>query len=62
MKNLMNARLITIFVTIIMSLSSAIVLSLPFFNDHNAYAQNVIQNVSNTGNSHTPGLVGTHKQ
>lgn len=48
---MMNARLITIFVTIIMSLSSAIVLSLPFFNDHNAYAQNIIQNVSNTSNS-----------
>ena len=48
---MMNARLITIFVTIIMSLSSAIVLSL---HCHNAYAQNVIQNVSNTGNSTLP--------
>jgi uncharacterized protein len=37
--------------TIIMSLLSAIVLSLPFFNDHNAYAQNIIQNVGNTSNS-----------
>ena len=51
MKNLVNARLITIFITIIMSLLSAIVLSLPVFNDHNAYAQNIIQNVSNTSNS-----------
>jgi uncharacterized protein len=41
----------TIFMTIIMSLLSAIVLSLPFFNDHNAYAQNIIQNVGNTSNS-----------
>ena len=51
MKNLVNARLITIFITITMSLLSAIALSLPFFNDHNAYAQNIIQNVSNTSNS-----------
>ena len=50
MKNLVNARLITIFITITMSLS-AIALSLPVFNDHNAYAQNIIQNVSNTSNS-----------
>jgi uncharacterized protein YggE len=28
-----------------------VALSLPFFNDHNAYAQNIIQNVSNTSNS-----------
>jgi uncharacterized protein len=49
--NLVNARLITIFITIIMSLLSAIVLSLPFLNDRNAYAQNIIQNVSNTSNS-----------
>jgi uncharacterized protein len=48
--NLVNARLITIFITITMSLS-AIALSLPVFNDHNAYAQNIIQNVSNTSNS-----------
>jgi uncharacterized protein len=30
---------------------AAVALSLPFFNDHNAYAQNIIQNVSNTSNS-----------
>jgi uncharacterized protein YggE len=29
----------------------AVALSLPFFNDHNAYAQNIIQNVGNTSNS-----------
>jgi uncharacterized protein YggE len=28
-----------------------VALSLPFFNYHNAYAQNIIQNVSNTSNS-----------
>jgi uncharacterized protein len=28
-----------------------VALSLPFFNDHNAYSQNIIQNVSNTSNS-----------
>ena len=28
-----------------------VALSFPFFNDHNAYAQNIIQNVSNTSNS-----------
>ena len=29
----------------------AVALSLPFFNDHNAYAQTTLQNVSNTSNS-----------
>jgi uncharacterized protein len=51
MKNLVNARLIMIFITIIMSLLSAIAISLPVFNDHNAYAQNNIRNVSNASNS-----------
>jgi uncharacterized protein len=37
---------ITIFIFLV-----TVALSLPFFNDHNAYAQNIIQNVSNTSNS-----------
>jgi hypothetical protein len=34
-----------------MCLLSAIALTLPVFKDHNAYTQNIIQNVSNTSNS-----------
>ena len=52
MKNLLNARLIasiTIFNFLV-----TVALSLLFFNDHIAFAQNVIQNVSNTGNSTLP--------
>jgi uncharacterized protein len=51
MKNLVNARLISIFITITMSLLSAIALSLPVFNNLNVYAQNNLQSVSNTSNS-----------
>ena len=35
----------------IFSFLAAIALSLPVFNDHNVYAQNNLQNVSNTSNS-----------
>jgi uncharacterized protein len=48
MKNLVNDRL---FITITMSLLSAIALSLPVFNNLNVYAQNNLQSVSNTSNS-----------
>jgi uncharacterized protein YggE len=51
MKNLVNARLISIFITITMSLLSAIALSLSVFNNLNVYAQNNLQSVSNTSNS-----------
>jgi uncharacterized protein YggE len=51
MKNLVNARFISIFITITMSLLSAIALSLPVFNNLNVYAQNNLQSVSNTSNS-----------
>jgi uncharacterized protein len=51
MKNLVNARLISIFITITMSLLSAIALSLPVFNNLNVYAENNLQSVSNTSNS-----------
>jgi uncharacterized protein YggE len=43
---------------IAISLLVAIVLSLPVFNDQNTYAQNIIQNTSNTGNN-TLYVMGT---
>ena len=45
----MNAGLIASIT--ILNFLVTVALSLPFFNDHNAYAQNIIQNVSNTSNS-----------
>ena len=47
----MNAVPIASFIAIIMSLLAAIALSLPVFDDYNAYAQNTLQNVSNSNNS-----------
>lgn len=47
----MNDSLTASFTTITMSFLVTIVLSVPVFNDYNAYAQNGIQNVSSTSNS-----------